>query len=74
MTNPFNRGTAPGRARDASQRPGTFKPGHKKLGGRQKGTPNALSTDYKNAVIAAAYFVGRDGQGADGLVGLMSRR
>ena len=32
MTNPFNRGSSPDRARDASQRPGTFKPGHKKLG------------------------------------------
>jgi len=73
MTNPFNRGTAPGRARDASERPGTFKPGHKKLGGRKKGTPNALSADYKNAIIAAAYFAGRDGMGADGLVGYCQR-
>jgi hypothetical protein len=73
MTNAFNRGTAPGRARDALQRPGTFKPGHKKLGGRKKGTPNALSTDYKRAVMAAAYFVGRDGKGADGLVGYCKR-
>jgi hypothetical protein len=56
MTNAFTRGTAPGRERDASQRPGSFKPGHKKLGGRKKGTPNALSVDYKTAVIAAAYF------------------
>ena len=32
MTNPFNRGSSPDRARDASQRSGTFKPGHKKLG------------------------------------------
>jgi hypothetical protein len=69
MTDAFTRGTAPGRARDASQRPGSFKPGHAKVGGRKKGTPNALSVDYKNAVLAAAYFVGRDGKGADGLVG-----
>jgi hypothetical protein len=48
MTNPFNRGTAAsGRARDASERPGSFKPGHAKVGGRKKGTPNALSVDYK---------------------------
>jgi hypothetical protein len=73
MTNAFNRGTAPGRARDASERLGTFKPGHKKVGGRRKGTPNAMSVDYKNAVIAAAYFVGRDGMGADGLVGYCQR-
>jgi hypothetical protein len=73
VSNPLNRGTAPGRERDASQRPGTFKPGHKKVGGRKKGTPNALSADYKRAVIAAAYFVGRDGKGADGLVGYFQR-
>jgi hypothetical protein len=69
MRNPFNRGSSPDRARDASLRPGTFKPGHKKLGGRKKGTPNALSADYKRAVLAAAYLVGRDGKGADGIVG-----
>lgn len=75
MTNPFNRGTAPGRERDASQRPGTFKPGQKRLpgSGRKKGTPNALSTDYKRAVIAAAYLAGRDGKGAEGLVGYFKR-
>jgi hypothetical protein len=73
MTNAFTRGTALGRERDASQRPGTFKPGHKKVGGRNPGTPNALSANYKRAVIAAAYFVGRDGKGADGLVGYCQR-
>jgi hypothetical protein len=73
MTNAFNRGTAPGRARDASERPGSFKPGHKRLGGRKKGTPNALSADYKKAIITAAYFAGRDGMGAEGLVGYCKR-
>jgi hypothetical protein len=73
MTNAFTRGTAPGRERDALQRPGTFKPDHKKVGGRKKGTPNAFSTDYKRAVFATAYFVGRDGMGADGLVGYCQR-
>src|SRR5690349_14420958 len=73
MSNPLNRGSSPDRARDASQRPGTFKPGHKKVGGRKKGTPNALSIEYKRAVFAAAYFVGRDGKGADGLVGFFER-
>ena len=38
MTNPFNRGSAPGRARDALQRSGSFEPGHKKRGGRKKGS------------------------------------
>jgi hypothetical protein len=73
MTNPFNRGSAPGRERHASQRPDSFKPGHKKVGGRKKGTPNAMSVDYKKAVLAAAYFVGRDGKGTDGLVGYFER-
>jgi hypothetical protein len=72
MTNAFNRGTAPGRARDASERPGTFKPGHKKVGGRKKGTPNALSAD-QNAIITSAYCAGRDGKGAEGLVGYFKR-
>jgi hypothetical protein len=75
MTNPFNRGSAPGRERDASQRPGTFKPGQKKPpgSGRKGRTPNALSVDYKRAVLATAYFVGRDGKGADGIVGYFMR-
>jgi hypothetical protein len=73
MTNPFTRGTAPGREREAFQRPGSFKPGDKKRGGRKKETPNALSTDYKRAVIAAAYCVGRDGKGTGGIVGYFQR-
>ena len=51
--------------------PGSFKPGHKKLGGRKKGTPNALSADYVSAVLEAAYRVGRDGNGKDGFVGYL---
>jgi hypothetical protein len=73
VSNPLNRGTTPDRARDASQRPGSFKPGHKKLGGRRKGTPKALSADYKTAVLEAAYRVGRDGMGKDGIVGYLTR-
>ena len=69
MSNPFTRGSAPGRARDASQRPGSFKPGHKKLGGRKNGTPNRISADYKRAVMAVADRVGMDGLGHDGVVG-----
>jgi hypothetical protein len=69
MSNPFTRGSAPGRARDADQRRGSFKPGHKKVGGRRKGTPNRISADYKQAFLAVADRVGMDGKGKDGIVG-----
>src|SRR5580693_10623737 len=69
MSNPFSRGSAPGRARDADQRRGSFKPGHKKVGGRRKGTPNRISADYKQAVLAVADRVGMDAKGNDGVVG-----
>ena len=36
---------------------------------RQKGTPNALSPEYRNAVLEAAYRVGIDGNGLGGIVG-----
>jgi hypothetical protein len=49
MTNPFMRGSAPGRARDARQRPGCFQKGHKKLGGRKRGTPNKRTREYKGS-------------------------
>jgi len=71
MANPFTRGSAPARARDASQRPGSFKPGHKKVGGRKKGTPNRMSADYKQAVLAVADRVGMDGMGEGGLIGYL---
>jgi hypothetical protein len=53
--------------------PAVSSPVAKRSAARKKGTPNALSTDYKRAVIAAAYFAGRDGKGADGLVGYFQR-
>lgn len=68
---PFTRGSAPGRARDASERPGSFKPGHKKVGGRKKGTPNRIPAAYKKAVMAAADRVGVDGMGIGGVVGYL---
>jgi hypothetical protein len=71
MTNPLNRGSAPGRARDASERPGSFKPGHAKLGGRKKGTPNAISANYAWAMLRAAQRVGSDGIGTDGIIGYL---
>ena len=69
MGNPFNRGSAPGRARDASQRSGSFKPGHQKLGGRKKGTPNRISGDTKQLLLEVVRYVGSIGNGKDGVVG-----
>ena len=69
MTNPTNRGTAPGRERPADQRPGSFKSGHAKRGGRKRGTPNAFSPDYRKALLEAAYRIGSDGNGKNAVVG-----
>lgn len=60
---------APGRARSESQRTGSFGMGHEKQGGRMRGTPNLLSADYKKALVEAAYRVGYDGNGKDGVLG-----
>ena len=68
MTNPFKRGSAPGRERADDLRPGTFKSGHPKRGGRKRGTPNALFADYKRAIVEAAYRIGYDGNRKDGIV------
>jgi hypothetical protein len=43
------------------------------LAGTDGGGVKALSTDYKRAVFAAAYFVGRDGKGVDGIIGYCER-
>ena len=72
MTNPRKRGSAPDLARDAHLRPGSFKKGHRKLGGRKRGAPNAFSPDYKQAILEAAHRVGHDGNGEDGAVGYFS--
>jgi hypothetical protein len=69
MGNPFNRNSAPGRARDASQRSGSFKPGHQKLGGRKKGTPNRISRDTKQLLLEVVRYVGSIGDCNDGVVG-----
>ena len=71
MTNPFKRGSAPDRARPAYLRPGSFKKGREKRGGRKRGTPNFFSADYKKAILEAAYRIGRDGNGKDGVVGYL---
>jgi hypothetical protein len=69
MTNPFKRGSAPDRARPDYARPGSFKTGHEKLGGRKLGTPNKISANHRKAVLEAAYRVGNDGNGKDGVLG-----
>jgi len=69
MPNPFTRGSAPGRARDASQRSGSFKPGHESRGRRKKGTPNKISRATKQTLLEVADCVGSDGNGKDGVVG-----
>jgi hypothetical protein len=48
--NPFTRGTCPGRARPHHR--GSFLRGHAKVGGRQKGTPNAISPRARTAITA----------------------
>ena len=72
MPNPFTSGSAPGRAQPADRRPGTFKPCHEKRGGRKRGTPNLLSIDFKRRLFEAAYRIGQDGSGKDGIVGYFS--
>src|ERR1700719_346620 len=69
MSKPSTRGSAPGRAKSADQRPGSFKQGHEKRGGRKRGTPNFFSIDFKRAIFEAAYRIGKDGNGKNGFVG-----
>jgi hypothetical protein len=69
MANPKNRRTAPAHERTADQRPGTFKSGHEKRGGRRRGTSNAFSADYRKAILEAAFRIGMGGNGEGGIVG-----
>jgi hypothetical protein len=48
-----------------------FPKGHKKMGGRGKGTPNKTTKILKDAILLAATDVGEDGSGKDGLVGYL---
>ena len=66
MADRLKRGSAPGRARSEDQRPGSFKKGHKKRGGRQRGTPNKFSAEYKKDIFEAAHRVGMDANGTLG--------
>lgn len=55
MINPLKRGSAPNRAQPYYARPGSFKSGHEKRGGRKRGTPNQISAGYRKAILEAAY-------------------
>lgn len=52
---------------------GRFRKGHKKIGGRKKGTPNQSTSDIKEAALAAFTELGADGHGKDGLQGYFKR-
>lgn len=52
-------------------RKGTFKKGHQKLGGRQKGTPNRYNRDMMERILRAAEQVGSDGKGKAGVDGYL---
>lgn len=41
----------------------------RKTGGRQKGTPNKVTRDIRQAVLDAVEALGADGEGTDGLRG-----
>jgi hypothetical protein len=63
----LTRGSQPGRARVAGTR---FSKGRRR---RPKGSPNVMTSNIKEAVIAAANAVGRDGRGTGGMQGYMER-
>ena len=58
--------------RSEDQRPGSFKKGHKKRGGRQRGTPNKFTAEYKRDILEAAHRIGEDANGTLGVVGYLS--
>jgi hypothetical protein len=61
-------------AKEAKRAPnGRFEKGHRKVGGRRKGTPNVFSRDLKQAIVNALTKIGRDGNGTDGLQGFIER-
>lgn len=48
---------------------GGFKQGHRKLGGRARGTPNKFKAPNQRVMLRAAHLVGSDLNGKDGLIG-----
>lgn len=49
-----------------------FKQGHTKKGGRKPGTPNKLTRDLREAIVAAGEAVGIDSTGSGGVVGYLT--
>jgi hypothetical protein len=66
--NSRNSGQLPPEKGDRNQK-NRFKKGHKKLGGRQKGTPNVTTRMVQDAMLLAAEGLGEDGEGKNGVVG-----
>jgi hypothetical protein len=67
----LTRGSRPARGRVSG--PGRYGKGHKKTGGRTKGTPNRLTAEIKETIIQAFTELGADGHGKDGLKGFIKR-
>jgi hypothetical protein len=51
------------------EKPGTFKKGRKKTGGRKAADPNKMPTTLKECILRAGEILGSDGKGKDGLTG-----
>lgn len=51
------------------EKPGTFKKGRKKTGGRKAAEPNKLPTTLKECILRAGEILGEDGKGKNGLTG-----
>ena len=67
----LTRGSQPERARGTGA--GRYRKGHKKNGGRKKGTPNRLTAEIKEMIIQAFTELGADGHGKEGLKGFIKR-
>jgi len=50
-----------------------FQKGRQRTGGREKGVPNVVTRDSREAIVQALNAYGRDGKGKDGMVGFCLR-
>jgi hypothetical protein len=67
----LTRGSQPARACAAGGV--RYRKGHKKIGGRKKGTPNRLTAEIKEMIIAAFTELGANGRGEEGLKGFIKK-